>query len=312
MQLNLTNLLTYTETVKQYRLNLNGNRIPYGMGCGWVGQPKENYKETIKAALLAFETAYEFGFRYFDTAPAYANGERVLGEFVPAVPRSDIFLATKVELYQKPETQPVAEFTWKSLAESLKTLKTDYLDLYQVHDIDDTSNVWGEEGVLKVLLEAKRQGLVRYIGMATRPHTIIEETIRHADFDTILTYADYTPLNRTARPLIELAHAQGIGVINASPLSGILIKWKPEEIAGWAGRPEYIRMLQVIADHDAFTARCKQWNISILQAALNFPLTQPAIDINLTGPANAAEVRSSIDALKAGMDSGFWDAWQNR
>ena len=300
---------SFTHTVKDYWLRTSRGCIPYGMGCAWLGQSSD-YQKNLRADLKTLETAYQLGFRYFDTAPAYRSSEFVLGEFIPSVPRGSIFLATKVELAEVTDPQAVTAFVWESLYESLKRLKTDTIDLYQIHDIPDTSNVFRAGGALEALLDAQRQGLIRYIGMAVRHHPILRAAAEHESFDTILTYADYTPLNRTATDLIEFTRAQGKGVINANPLAHMLGKMSPEHLHRHERYPGYAMVKKITEDYDDFAALCKSRNVSLLQAALHFPLTNLAIDITLTGPANTREAQSSIRALNTPVEGSLYEEWR--
>jgi aryl-alcohol dehydrogenase-like predicted oxidoreductase len=302
---------SFTQFVKDYWLTTSRGRIPYGMGCAWLGRSSD-YQKNLRLDLQTLETAYQLGFRYFDTAPVYGRSECVLGDFVPSVPRCCIFLATKVELAEVTDPQQVTTFVWESLTQSLKRLKTDTIDLYQIHDIREPSNVFRAGGALEVLLDAQRQGLIRYIGMAVRDHFILRTAAEHESFDTILTYADYTPLNRTAADLIQFTNAAGKGVINANPLSHMLAKMSPEQLCQYERYPFYAVMKKITEDYDEFAALCKSVNVSMLQAALHFPLTNPAIDITLTGPATPQEVQSSIQALNSPVEGSLYEEWKQR
>ncbi len=285
-------------------------RIPYGLGCAWLGHGLQG-QAAHQDAQQTLETAYDLGFRYFDTAPVYGETEVFLGEFVPHVPRPSIFLATKVELYLfKDDPRRVKDFVWRSLEASLRRLQTDHIDLCQIHDIENLDLVFGAELALEALLEARQQGLIRRIGMATRGHSILSAAAAHEAFDTILTYADYTPLNQSAAGLIEEAHARGKGVINANPLSHILKKLSLENLRGYESYPLYEPLRRAAESFDDFAALCQRCNLSRLQAALHFPLRNPAIDITLTGPASAAEVLSSVQALHTPIDPLFYEEWQ--
>jgi aryl-alcohol dehydrogenase-like predicted oxidoreductase len=272
-----TSTKTFKEEVKNYLLQNSNQTIPYGMGCAYLGRGYEN--RTRKDDLLTLETAYNLGFRYFDTSRAYGNSEFAIGDFVPTVPRESIFLATKFNVPKAKDPPQAAEKVKGYLAESLERLKTDHLDLYQVHD-SPLDLVLVEGGILEVLLQARAQGLVRYIGVALRQHPILEQGIRHGEFDTILTYGDFTPFGQSAGELIELANQHHMGVINASPLM-------------WLHHYK-------LDLHDPAN----------LAAALQFPLTNPGIDITLTGPSNSQEIRASVEALKMPVDRTLWEKWK--
>lgn len=123
-----------------------------GYHVGWTTE--RDAQEVIEASL-------EGGVRFFDTAESYSNGvsEERYGKYLTPKYRDLIFLMTKT-------TGPDAKTVQEHLEGSLRRLKVDQIDLYQVHsvrtpqDVDDRI----ENGVLDVLLKAKEQGKIRYIG----------------------------------------------------------------------------------------------------------------------------------------------------
>jgi aryl-alcohol dehydrogenase-like predicted oxidoreductase len=267
------------EILRKFWLENANSRIPFGMGCAWLGKGYPDRNE-VRERLLTFETAYELGFRYYDTARAYGDSEWVVGEFVPSVPRGSIFLATKFHLPKVEDPRLAAEQSMETLSESLRRLKTDYLDLYQVHDSTNLAIVFAAGGVLDSLLEEKRQGLIRAIGMAIRSQDILKRALDNEAFDTILTWGEYSPFNQSAGALIERATRQKVGVINASPL---------------------------------YEARQRGLDFSdprVLAAVLQFPIRNPGIDVTLTGPSNPDEIRATVRALHETVDRGLWEEWK--
>jgi len=126
--------------------------------------------------------AVEKGVNYFDVAPSYGDAEIKLG---PALEphRKDVFLACKTEHRTKAET--AAE-----LQESLQRLRTDYLDLYQLHAITDVQKdvdaVFAKGGAMEVFLEAKKQGQIRYLGFSAHSEDAALAALDRYDFDSIL------------------------------------------------------------------------------------------------------------------------------
>ncbi len=124
-----------------------------GYHIGWTTERKA--QETIEAAL-------EGGIRFFDTAEQYANGgsETRYGKYLTPKYRDEIFLMTKTQAKD-------AESTRKDLEDTLRRLKTDQIDLWQVHSlrapIDSERRI--ENGVLDVIAEAKKTGKVKYVGI---------------------------------------------------------------------------------------------------------------------------------------------------
>jgi len=126
--------------------------------------------------------AIDFGINYFDSAKAYAGCESYHGKALKER-RKDIFLAGKSHARD-----------WKGahahLLDSFKTMNTDHLDLWQMHDMrteEDIEEVTSPRGALKAFEEAKKKGLVRFIGVTGHENpSILRRCIELADFDTVL------------------------------------------------------------------------------------------------------------------------------
>jgi len=138
------------------KLGATGERVTMlGLGgyhIGWTSERKA--AETIEAAL-------EEGIRFFDTAEGYAGGgsEERYGKYLTPKYRDEIFLMTKTQAKD-------AKTTREHLEGSLKRMKTDVIDLWQVHSLFTPDDVDRriENGVLEVIDEAKKSGKVRFVG----------------------------------------------------------------------------------------------------------------------------------------------------
>lgn len=138
--------------------------------------------EAQKKANRLVAEAFERGVNYFDVAPAYGNAEFKLGPAL-APYRKKVFLACKTG--QRRYDKAKVEFE-----ESLKRLKTDYFDLYQLHaisDVDrDVNAAFADDGVMKLLLEEKKKGRIRHLGFSAHTHAAALEAMDRHDFDSIL------------------------------------------------------------------------------------------------------------------------------
>jgi aryl-alcohol dehydrogenase-like predicted oxidoreductase len=126
--------------------------------------------------------AYERGVNYFDVAPEYGNAEIKLGPALEPY-RKNVFLACKT-------TQREYTAAKKEFQESLSRLRTDYFDLYQLHAITevekDVDRAFAEDGVMKLLLEEKKQGRIRHLGFSAHSHEAALEAMKRYDFDSVL------------------------------------------------------------------------------------------------------------------------------
>ncbi|GAB4424982.1 MAG: aldo/keto reductase [Anaerolineae bacterium] len=131
----------------------------------------------------------EHGVNHIDTAPSYGESELRIGPWMERY-RDEFFLATKVDqrTYADAKTQ---------LHQSLERLRTDVIDLIQLHylvDADEWQTAMGPDGALEALIEAREQGLVRYIGVTGHDVVVGErhlQSLERFDFDSVLLPYNY-------------------------------------------------------------------------------------------------------------------------
>jgi aryl-alcohol dehydrogenase-like predicted oxidoreductase len=153
------------------------------------------------------------GVNHIDVAPTYGDAELGLGKWVKEY-RKNIFLACKTRYRTKKEAG-------EELKRSLQRLQTDYFDLYQLHGLDkaeELETALGPEGVIETILEAKRQALVKNIGITSHNPVNILNALKRFDFDTVLLpvncvlAANRQPEN-DYMPVLKLARERNMGVI---------------------------------------------------------------------------------------------------
>jgi aryl-alcohol dehydrogenase-like predicted oxidoreductase len=152
--------------------------------------------------------AFEKGVNYFDVAPTYGDAELKLGPALEPY-RKKVFLACKT-------TERSREGTLHELTESLKRLRTDYLDLYQLHAITDVEKdvdaVFAKGGAMEVFIEAKKQGQVHHLGFSAHSEQAALAAMERYDFDSMLfpiNFATYYKGNFGQR-VIAAAKSRGV------------------------------------------------------------------------------------------------------
>ncbi len=199
-------------TMPERVLGRTGVKVPI-FGLGGAGTKTPLDKEDREGdALAIIEKAVELGIRYFDTAASYGSNEIYLGKVLPSY-RSKIFLASKT--YEKDR-----DGAWRELERSLKRLNTDYLDLWQLHSValpEHVQKIFGENGAIKAIEEAKEQKIVRFVGLTGhREPDVIVEAMGRYPFDTTLIPVNAADKHhpRPYFPLVlPLARQQNVGVI---------------------------------------------------------------------------------------------------
>ena len=125
--------------------------------------------------------ANDNGVNYFDVAPGYGNAQELMGPGIEDI-RSNIFLACKTNKRDKENSK-------SELEDSLKKLRTNYFDLYQLHGMktdEDFYKVSSKNGALETLFEAKEQGIVKHVGFSCHSVSVADKLIDNYDFDSIL------------------------------------------------------------------------------------------------------------------------------
>lgn len=172
-------------------------------------------KVSQKEADETYDLLKKYDINHIDTAHSYGEAELRIGPWMKR-DRSSFFLATKTEMRTKGEALD-------ELQQSLEKLQTDHIDLWQFHFLVD-EHQWeiamGEGGVLEAAIEAKKQGLIRYIGVtghglgASRAHY---RSLMKYDFDSVLFPYNYTMMQNPqysadVNQLMELCKQRGVAV----------------------------------------------------------------------------------------------------
>ena len=179
------------------------------LGLGGEGVLRTDGYE--KEAYALINKAIDLGINYFESARAYSGSEGYYGLALKER-RAEIFLNSKSHARDK-------KGALQHLHETLKNMKTDYLDLWQVHDVrteEDIEEIFGKNGALEAFVEAREKGLVRFIGV-TGHHDpqILKQCLELFSFDTVLL-----PINPAEHcyesfidTVLPLANKKKMGVI---------------------------------------------------------------------------------------------------
>ena len=165
---------------------------------------------TDEQAASRVKEAIDFGINYFDVAPTYGNAEEMLGPALEPY-RKDVFLACKTTERKKDGAQ-------KELEQSLKYLRTDYFDLYQLHAVttlEDVDIIFAKDGALEAFVKAREEGLVKHLGFSAHSVEAALALMERFDFDTILFPFNFAAwYNGNFGPqVMEEAKKQNMGIL---------------------------------------------------------------------------------------------------
>jgi aryl-alcohol dehydrogenase-like predicted oxidoreductase len=168
--------------------------------------------------------AVEKGINYFDVAPTYGDAELKLGPALKPF-RDNCFLACKTTRRDKDGAK-------EELDNSLKNLKTDHLDLYQLHAISDVEKdvraALGKNGAIQTFIEAKKAGIIRYLGFSAHSDEAALIAMKEFDFDTILYPVNFCThyKGKFDQKVMAEAKKRKMGILALKPMA--LQKWQDQ------------------------------------------------------------------------------------
>ena len=306
--------------VRLGKTDLEVSAIAFGtwsFGGDWGAFDADEAKKTVARAL-------DLGITFFDTAQGYGFGasERLLGEALwSRVPRDRVIVATKGGLRKDGDTlQRDASARWlrEGVDSSLRNLRTDYIDLYQVHWPDPKTPV---EETGRVLADLVREGKIRHAGVSNYSPRQMTDLAQYGPVET-----DQPPYHMFHRDIeaeiLPYAERNDIGVLVYGPLahgvlSGTMTPQTTFPAGDWRGSSadfkgeKFARDLEVV---DRLKQYAAAHEITLPQLAIAWAISNPAVDVAIVGarhpehlndPASAADIRlgssdrDEIDAILA-------------
>ncbi len=199
------------EKIRLGKTNLEVTRVGFG------GIPIQRC--TDDEAVAVVERCLDLGINFLDTANAYTTSEGRIGRAITGRKREDLIIATKTAHREGDKIKGHLEL-------SLKKLGTDYIDLYQFHNVSDRKNldmVLDPNGPMVVLEEALKDGRIRHIGLTSHSLEIAKEAVKTGRFETIMFPFNFITVE-AAEELIPLARENDVGFIAMKPMGGGLLE----------------------------------------------------------------------------------------
>lgn len=165
-------------------------------------------------AVKLIRKAYDGGIRFFDTARAYSDSEEKLGEALEGI-RNQVYIATKTM------AQNAQDF-WKDMEASLRSLRTDYIDIYQFHNPAFCPKPGDGTGLYEAMTEAKAQGKIHHIGITNHRLAVAKEAILSGLYETMQFPFCYLATEKDME-IVTLCKEHNMGFIAMKALSGGLI-----------------------------------------------------------------------------------------
>ncbi|MBO8138516.1 MAG: aldo/keto reductase [Desulfotomaculum sp.] len=195
--------------MKYRQLGKSGIKVSV-IGFGGIPIQRISYKEAEKVV----NKALDMGINFFDTARGYTDSEAKLGQVLKKR-RSESIIATKSMARSREEMS-------SDIKLSLETLGVDYIDLYQLHNVKDQAaleKVFGPGGAMEALQEARKDGLIKHIGITGHIPGILVEALKNEELETVQFPFNAVEVDGSSE-LMKLAEKQNVGLIIMKPLAG--------------------------------------------------------------------------------------------
>jgi aryl-alcohol dehydrogenase-like predicted oxidoreductase len=289
-----------------------------GLTVSVVGLGCNNFRSRTSDddARAVVDAAIERGITLFDTADIYGGGggsEELIGETLGSR-RDSVVLATKFGMAMPgagPEARGSRRYVRKAVRDSLRRLRTDWIDLYQYHEPDGVTPI---DETLAALDELVREGLVRYVGSSNFSGWQIADAdwaaTRHDRERFVSAQNHYSLLERGAEAeVIPACEHYGIGQLPYFPLAnGVLTgKYRRGEplpagsrLGGNATRAEQLLTEETYDRVEGLEKLAAERGVSLLHVAIGGLAAQPAVASVIAGATRAEQVHANADA-------GLWE-----
>ncbi len=248
---------------------------------------------TTAQARLTVLHAMDRGINFFDVSPYYGKtlAEERLGDAL-AGRRHEVVLATKCGRYGFSDFDFSAGTVTREFEASLRRLKTDFVDLLQVHDVEFGSMEQILNETLPAMRRLQEQGKVRYLGVTGYWPHMLARILKATKVDTVLNYCHSNLLaDDMDSDLTPIARKLGVGLINASPLHMGLLSGLG--IAEWHPAP------RVLKDAAAGIVQlCRANDVRPAVVGLSYCFSHPFVASTLVGFCSPAQVDDAVFALE--------------
>jgi aryl-alcohol dehydrogenase-like predicted oxidoreductase len=276
-----------------------------GLGCNNFGLLAD-----LEESRAVIDKALDLGITLFDTADIYGNrggSETILGQ-VLGKRRKDIVLATKVgRPMDEAGTLKGASrrYIMSAVEASLKRLQTDWIDLYQIHELDPLTPM---DETLLTLEDLVKQGKVRHIGCSNFPSWKVVESFwisKELEVNSFISCQDqYSLLSRsTETELIPAMESYGLGLLPYFPLAGGMLTGKykknvaPSEgtrFASWKGLAQRYTTEANWSIVERLEKFCAERNRALLELAFSWLLAKPVVSSVIAGATKPGQLEMNI------------------
>jgi L-galactose dehydrogenase len=269
-----------------------------GFGASPLGNVFDDCDPT--ESIRSVHCAIDLGINFFDVAPFYGLtlAETRLGDALRGK-RNNILLATKCGRYGLRDFDFSYQRILDSADESLSRLKTDYVDLMQLHDIEFGTREQVLNEAIPALLKIKESGKARFVGITGLPVNYLADIADKVEIDTVLSWAHYNLLqDELNASLVPLCREKDMGLMNAAPLLQRILS--EASIPSWHNAPSELKAMQL-----PLIALCQKYVVALSDVAIRFAIDHPFVSSTIIGMCDEENVRKNVGVLNFSNPEGL-------
>lgn len=271
-----------------------------GLGCGGPSRLGLRENKSEKEAIALIRQALDMGVNFLDTAEVYGT-EEIVGKAIAAVSRDQIVISTKKKFPLDDPSDPAGEVR-KSLEQSLRRLRTDYIDVYHAHGVEPGEYAFASTKLLPVLLKMRQEGKIRFVAISEAfvedpAHRMLQQALKDGYWDVVMV--GFSMLNQSARNRVFSKTLQED--------VGTLVMFAVRRALSQPGRLREVwaELVQKgLVECDAcnpeepldFLLRDGKAS-TIVDAAYRFCRYEPGVHVVLSGTGSADHLKANIESL---------------
>lgn len=303
----------------------------FGFGAAPIGNIFRPIEDGTADAMV--QGAWEAGVRYYDTAPMYGHGlsELRCGSSLRWKNRDDFVLSSKVGRILRPKRRSEIDFspwvdaaanevifdysydgTMRAFEDSMQRLALERMDICFIHDIDvytrgaEQPEVFKSamDGAWKALAKLRDEGVVKAIGVGVNEWEVCEAALRQRDFDCFLLAGRYTLLEQDSLDtFLPLCEERGAAVVVGGGFNSGILATGAVEGAKYNYQPAPPQIMDRVRRIEAV---CREHDVPLPAAALQFVVAHPAIPSFLAGTRTVEQLEKNLEWFSHPIPASFW------
>ncbi len=276
-----------------------------GLGCGGHSRLGQGYGESSAHSLGIVRAALDLGINFIDTAAVYKT-EEIVGEAVEGQ-RDSVVISTKLPIVPSGESAlgevyVSGESLTVSLEESLRKLRTDYIDILHLHGVMPAQYGYCCDELVPALHRLRDQGKIRFLGLTERfiydpQHAMLTRALQDDTWDVVMT--GFNVINQSARQRVfAQTTAKNVGTLVMFAVRRALSN--PEALKAMIDdlvQQELVDADVLNGDDPLGFLRSLGGAKSVVEGAYRFCRHEPGADVVLTGTGNAAHLRENVASI---------------